>query len=204
MTTTPSPRVASPHRSIFSIAVGLVGLAGVAAIWLPFAYSTSPARAVTDGDLWYLAVPFLLAIPITAAYAWWTASGRLPTGAQWGARVLAACSMAVTALFYASTVRKENWPDSGAKDWAAFLMPLAIAAGWALLAYRWRPGPQTATAPEAIALMEVAYLVNAVLCLLAFAGEFDLGGWISLVVSAAYAAHAIVVVKRSVPGSPTG
>lgn len=65
----PPARVASTHRSLFSITAGLLGLAGVAAIWLPFAYSTSPAKAVTDGDLWYLAVPFLLAVPIAAAYA---------------------------------------------------------------------------------------------------------------------------------------
>ena len=75
------------------------------------------------------------------------------------------------------------------------LVPLGIAAGWAVLVLRWRPGPGAAQAAEAIALMEAAFLVNAAFCLLGFVSEREIGWYVTLAVSAAFAAHVIGTMK---------
>ena len=59
MTSTAAP-LAAPrrHRSPLSIGIAVVALAGVPAIWLPFAYGISPASALFDdgfSGLWPLA-----------------------------------------------------------------------------------------------------------------------------------------------------
>ena len=194
MASTPSPGAGQPRRSPLDIAAAVLSLAGAAAIWLPFAWSTSPAKALTDGDLWYLAAPFLLAIPIAAAFIRMLVKGSLPPGAQWGARALAGFAMAVFVVFIVGAVR-EDPPGAGLEDWLALLVPLAIAAGWAALMIRWRPGPTAAQAEEAIALMEAAFLVNAALCLLAFAGEREIGWYVTLAVSAPFAAHVLAAAR---------
>lgn len=194
MASTSSAGTGRAERSPLDIAAALLSLAGAAAIWLPFAWSTSPAKALTDGDLWYLAAPFLLAIPIAAALILVLVTGSLPPGAQWGARALAGCAMAVFAVFIVGAVR-EDPPGADLKDWLALLVPLAIAAGWTALMIRWRPGPTAAQAAEAIALMEAAFLVNAALCLLGFAGEREIGWYVTLAVSAAFAAHVLAAAR---------
>lgn len=194
MASTSFPAAGQSRRSPLDIAAAVFSLAGAAAIWLPFAWSTSPAKALTDGDLRYLAAPFLLAIPIAAALIRVLVKGSLPPGAQWGARALAGCAMAITALFYAKGLRNEG-PGHGVYEWLMRLVPLAIAAGWAALMIRWRPGPTAAQAAEAIALMEAAFLVNAALCLLGFAGEREIGWYVTLAVSAAFAAHVVAAAK---------
>jgi hypothetical protein len=190
-----SPTGAAHARwSPLDIAAALVSLAGVAAIWLPFAWSTSPAKALRDGELWYLAAPFLLAIPIAAARIWVLFSGGLPRGAQWGARALAGCAMADFALFIVGALRDDR-PGGDLEGWLMLLVPLGIAAGWIIIVLRWRPGPGAAQAAEAIALMEAAFLVNATLCLLGFVSGREIGWSVTLAVSAAFAAHVVDTMK---------
>ncbi|MFO7692810.1 MAG: hypothetical protein R6V57_06990 [Vicinamibacterales bacterium] len=43
--------------------------------------------------------------------------------------------------------------------------------------------------------MELARLLNAVLSLVAFYGDFDVGGFVTLAVAALFAAHAFAVVR---------
>ena len=194
MASTSSAGVARARWSPLDIAAALVSMAGVAAIWLSFAWSTSPAKALTDGDLWYLATPFLLAIPIAAARIWVLFNGGLPRGAQWGARALAGCAVGVFAVFIVGGLR-DDWPGGDLESWLMLLVPLAIAAGWVVLVLRWRPGPGAAQAAEAIALMEAAFLVNAAFCLIGLASEREIGWYVTLAVSAAFAAHVIGTMK---------
>ena len=194
MASTSSAGAAHARWSPLDIAAALVSLAGVAAIWLPFAWSTSPAKALRDGDLWYLAAPFLLTIPIAAARIGVLAKAGLPRGAQWGARALAGCAMAVFAVFIVGALRDDR-PGGDLELWLVLLVPLAIAAGWVVLVLRWRPGPAAAHAAEAIALMEAAFLANAALCLLGFVDGREIGWYVTLAVSAAFAAHVIGTMK---------
>jgi len=102
MASTPSPGAGQPRRSPLDIAAAVLSLAGAAAIWLPFAWSTSPAKAA-DGRRPVVpggAVP--ARDPIAAAFIRIIVKGSLPPGrAHWGAWALACCAMAITALFYA-------------------------------------------------------------------------------------------------------
>jgi hypothetical protein len=196
MTSTPSAadRVG---RTPFVVIAALSSLAGAVAIWLPFAWSTSPAEALFEGDLWYLAAPFLLAVPIAAAWIWTLLERSLQPGAQWAARVLAGCAMAPTALFYAEAVREANFSSSSLGEWLWLLVPLVLAAGWVALMIRWRPGRRDAGAPEAIALMEAAFLPNAFLCLVAFTDQRQIGWYVSIAVSAGFAAHVVATARRA-------
>jgi hypothetical protein len=194
MASTSSAGAARARWSALGIAAAPLSVAGVAAIWLPFAWSTSPAKALRDGDLWYLAAPFLLAIPIAAARIGVLAKAGLPRGAQWGARALAGCAMAVFAVFIVSALR--DGPERGdLESWLMLLVPLGIAAGWVVLVLRWRPGPAAAHTAEAIALMETAFLVNAAFCLFGFVSERGIGWYVTLAVSAAFATHVIGTLK---------
>jgi hypothetical protein len=190
MASTSTAGAARARWSPLDIAAALLSVAGVAAIWLPFAWSTSPAKALRDGDLWYLAAPFLLAIPIAAARIWVLVKAGLPPGAQWAARALAGCAMAVFAVFIVSALRDQP-PDGDLEGWLTLLVPLGIAAGWVVLVLRWRPGPAAAHTAEAIALMETAFLVNAAFCLIGFVSEREIGWYVTLAGSAAFAAHVI-------------
>jgi hypothetical protein len=194
MTSASSAGAARARWSPLDIAAALVSVAGVAAIWLPFAWSTSPAKALRDGDLWFLAAPFLLAIPLAAARFWVLLKGGLPSGAKWGARPLAGCAMAVFAVFIVRALR-EDPPGGDFEGWLMLLVSLAVAAGWAVLVLRWRPGPGAAHAAEAVALMEAAFLVNAAFCLIGFATEREIGWYVTLAVSAAFAAHVVGTMK---------
>jgi hypothetical protein len=194
MASTSSAGAAHARWSTLGIAAALLGMAGVAVIWLPFAWSTSPAKALRDGNLWFLAVPFLLAIPIAAARIWALVQRGLPPGAQWGARALAGCAVAVFAVFIVGALRDDR-PGGDLESWLMLLVPLAIAAGWVVLVLRWRPGPAAAHTAEAIALMETAFLVNAAFCLLGFVSEREIGWYVTLAVSAAFAAHVIGTLK---------
>lgn len=194
--TTPPSAAARTFRTFPALAAALLSLVGVAAVWLPFAWSTSPAQALLDRELWSAAVPFLLTIPIAMAYAWIFARGSFPSGAGWAARALGGCAMLVTALLYARIVREDNGPGSTA-EWLSSWAPLLFAAPWIVLMLRWRPGPRPIDAEEAVALMEAAFLPNAVLCLMVFSDNRETGWYVTLAVAAAFAAHVVATVRRA-------
>jgi hypothetical protein len=102
--------------------------------------------------------------------------------------------MAVFAVFIVSALRDDQ-PGADLEGWLMLLASLGIAAGWVVLVLRWRPGPAAAQAAEAIALMEAAFLVNAAFCLIGFATEREIGWYVTLAVSAAFAAHVIGTLK---------
>ena len=199
----PSVRTARPRRSPLDWLVFLAAVPAVAVIWLPFAYGVSPGETIGDLELRYLAAPFLLAFPIAAGHAWRLWRPGVPPGAAWIGRVLSGAAVAVTALLYATALRRGKWPDPAEpRDWIAFALPLAFLAAWAVLMVRWSPDgrrPTGASRPSdhdhAIVLMELAWLANAILCLVALYGDLDFGGYVTLAVAVLFAAHAFAVVR---------
>ena len=206
MTTTAAPLSAPRrHRSAFSIGIAVAALAGVPAIWLPFAYRITPASALFDDGflgLWLLAWPHLLAIPIAAALFRWVASGRLSSPERWCGRAFAAGACCVTGSLFVEPFFNRNVP-SGTSDWIAFLVPLAILAGgvalavWALRSGRARHGL------DAIVMMEMAYLPNVALCVQAATGNrepLQIGAYAVLLTSVVYVIHILaVLVIRPAP-----
>jgi len=183
------------HRSPFSIGIAVLALAGVPAIWLPFAYGTSPASALFEGGffkLWPLAWPFLLAVPIAAALFRWVASQRLSSVERWSGRLLAAASYCVTCWFYVRTILDNNWP-SAASEWFGFSVLIVILTGGAALAVRALRSGRAPDGLDAVVMMEVAYLANAVWCLLSFSDELEIGACAVLLTSVVYGIQLLAV-----------
>ena len=203
MTITPPVVGPGRHRSPFSIGTAVMALAGVPAIWLSFAYHTSPASVLFDcGDgffsgLWILGWPHLLAIPIAAALVRWVASGRLSSAERRGGRVLAAASGALTGSIYLGAPFHATGQSNPA-DWIAFLAPLAILICGAAICVRAVRTGRAQDGLDAILLMEVAYLTNIPLCLLAAGGwdaRLEIGGYLALWTSAVYGLHLLSVIR---------
>ena len=188
------------HRSAFSIGIAVVAFAGVPAIWLPFAYGISPASALFDGGffrLWPLAWPHLLAIPIGAALLRWAASGRLSNAERWCGRAFAAGAWCVTGSLFVEPFFNRNVP-SGASDWMAFLVPLAILAGGAAVAVWALRSGRAPDGLDAIVMMEMAYLPNVALCVQAATGggeHLQTGAYAVLLTAAAYGIHVVAVLS---------
>jgi hypothetical protein len=185
------------HRSAFSIGIAVVALVGVPAIWLPFAYDISPA-SVLFHDEWQLAWPYLLAIPIAVALFRWVASGRLSNAERWYGRLLAVGAWCVTGSFFVEPISHGNWGDL-----TAFLVPLAMLAGGVALAVWAMRSGRVPDGLDAIVMMEVAYLPNVVLCVLAASSwneRLQLGAYAALLTSVVYVIQILaVLLTRSAP-----
>jgi hypothetical protein len=192
-----TPLTAPPrHRSAFSVGIAVVALAGVPAIWLPFAYGITPASVLFD-DEWQLGWPYLLAIPIAMALVRWVASGRLSNAERWGGRVAAVGACCVTGWIYAGISFDGNlFP--GSREALMGLLPLAILVGGeALTVWAMRSG-RAPDGLDAIVMMEAAYLPNVVLCVL-MAGSWDQrlqpGAYAAVLTSVAYVIHVVAVLS---------
>jgi hypothetical protein len=175
-------------RSRFSLVIAFVGLAGVAAIFLPFAGQESPLSVVSRlpflwpdpndffnlNELWPQGVPFLLAILVTLGSIRWFISGRLSRAerlvAYLAAVIAASCilSLYVPLAFSLFTGHGEADTEApGFLGWFVFGFPLlGFAVGAYLLWRNSRTGvPATA---NAVAAMQVVYVVVAVFCLVAY------------------------------------
>jgi len=203
MTVTAPPLTAPRrHHSALTIGIAVVAFAGVPAIWLPFAHDITPASELFNHgfmSLWFLAWPHLLAIPIAAGLVRWLDSGRLSNAERWSGRLLAAGSACVTGSIWVEAFSDGSWPWSAA-EWTAFLVPLAMLAGWAALLL-WVP--RSGRAPgglDAIVMMELAYLSNVVLCVLAAwdSGELQIGAYAVLLTATAYVVNSLAVVSGRV------
>ena len=202
MTVTAAPLTA-PHRhhSALTIGIAVVAFAGVPAIWLPFGSDVTPASALFEGGfllrLWPLAWPYLLAIPIAAALVRWIASGRLSDAERWAGRLLAAGAACVTG----SQLFSDGNSPSSAADWTAFLVVLAMLAGWAALSLWALRGGRAPGGLDAIVMMELAYLPNVALCVQVATGwgeHLQIGAYAVLLTSAAYGAHVVAVLSGRV------
>src|SRR5437899_1510990 len=59
------------HRSIAHLLLTVVGITGIVGLFLPFTWGKSPVDAVSDKELWRLALPFFLAVLASAASIRW-------------------------------------------------------------------------------------------------------------------------------------
>ncbi|HQR17382.1 MAG TPA: hypothetical protein PK948_03370 [Gemmatimonadales bacterium] len=169
------PQGASTH-----LALTVAGLAGVAAVFLPFAAGVSPLQAVVDSDLWRYAAPFFLAPLIAVATRHWALFGTLGRRESMLAYIVSGASILGTLSMYA----KWEYPPDGLQMQLAVALPIAvlIIGGIGLRQMRKGAGSPKEYAP-ALAL-QVAYLSNAALCLAGFYGEslfsngWGVGAWV--------------------------
>jgi hypothetical protein len=188
-------------RSRFSLAVAIIGLAGVAAIFLPFTYGTSPLSATFDG-LWQFGVPAMLAILVTVESFRWVVTGRLTRAERivgyLAALVAAGCFLSI---YLPDGNGDSAWGPSGFSEWFMFLVSwVGSAAGVCLLWRNTRTGVPSAA--NAIAAMQIVYAIVAVFCIVAFASEGrQIGAYLVAVTTLVYLVQ-IVAVSVAAPGHP--
>ena len=205
----------APHnpRSRFSLVVAIVGLAGVAAVFLPFTFNTSPLRVAAQfpllrqgpadyflGGLWCVGVPLLLAILVTLGSFRWVASGRLTRGERvvgyLAALVAAACFLSI---FFTYGSDDAQSAPSGFIEWFMVARPwVASVAGAYLLRRNSRAGVPDAA--NAIAAMQIVYVVVAIICLATYASSgWQIGAYLVAVTTLVYLVQ-IVAVSVAAPG----
>jgi len=144
------------------------GIAGIAAVYLPFTYDISPMIAAPT-ELWVLALPFFLSIPVFAASIRWILSGSLSLPERIVAYALSAASTGATLSLF--------WPDSDpgfdSDEWIAMAIPIVVLLSGVFLLIRDRRARRLGSFRPVMTL-QVAYLANAILCLYAY---FEDGGW---------------------------
>ena len=192
-------------RSRFSLAVAIIGLAGVAAIFLPFTYGTSPLSATFDG-LWQFGVPLMLAILVTLGSFRWIVTGRLSRAerlsAYLAALVAACCILLLPGVFVVSMLTGQGGGatrPSGGIEWFMFAFPLlGSLVGAYLLRKNLRAGVPDAV--NAVAAMQVVYVTVAILSFAVFGTYgWQIGAYLVAVTTLVYLVQ-IVAVSVAAPG----
>ena len=200
-------------RSRFSLIVAIFGLAGVAAVFLPFTFNVSPLDAAGTlpflrgdahflGGLWRLGVPLFLAILVTVGTFRRIVLGPL-TRAElvvgYLAALVAACCF--LSLFFAYGSDNAQSAPSGFIEWFMVTLPSAAsAAGGYLLWRNSRVGVPDAA--NTIAAMQIVYVIVAIICLATYASpELQIGAYLVAVTTLVYLVQ-IVAVSVAAPGHP--
>jgi hypothetical protein len=198
-------------RSRFSLGVAIVGLAGVAGIFLPFTFNVSPLDAAGTlpflrGDehflarLWRLGVPLFLAILVTVGTFRRIVLGpltRTELVVGYLAALVADCCFLCLYLPYGNDDPARA--PSSFSEWFMFLVSwVGSAAGAYLLWRNLRRG--VSHAANVISAMQIVYAIVAVFCMVAFASEgWQIGAYLVAVTTLVYLVQ-IVAVSVAAPG----
>lgn len=183
----------SEARSQFSLQwlLMIAGVIGIPAIFLQFTMDTSPWRASVDVDygLWKIALPAFFPIPVVIGLLRLLITKKLSLPERLVAYFMSMMSVVVTLTIYA---KDNGWPAMS-NDWFGFVLPLiTIGLGVFILVstrdVKLKPY-------RAIMSMQIAYLANALLCLGAFFGQWQIGAYFSLVTVIIYLAQIIMVLR---------
>jgi hypothetical protein len=181
-----------PHRSVVHLLLTVVGIIGIVGLFLPFTFGTSPMNAVSDKELWRLALPFFLAVLASAASIRWVISGSF-SGRERAIAYVVSASMAGVTLSLWFPFRDG---PANIREWLAFVSPEPILAlGVYFLIRNSRMGSSRNFNP--VMAIQIAYLANAVLCLIAFFGDWQLGAYCVLVAALAFV---LQIALASAPG----
>ncbi len=163
----------------------LASLLGCVTFFLPFAYDTSPLKAIQDGSFWQLGVPFLVPFAAMVAGALRIQNGNLSPGQQRLFYVWAVVTLLVTLSMYLPT-SNSVWP-SAASEWIGLAMPIVVmAAGWVVFS-RSRKAPGHDTRGPMLAL-RIAYLPTVCMCLYSFLDDSpNIGAFLALATTIVYA-----------------
>jgi hypothetical protein len=181
-----------PPRSAIDILFTIAGATGIAALFMPFYWDVSPVAALSDfpqaKGTWMVGAPFLLAAPILVACAVWIARGRFAPIARAILYALAAAAGCVTVALAALALRLSE----PSRLRTAVIVALAtLTVGLVLLIKdRWRRTPHSF---NPVVAMQVAYIANALFCLVYFYGSLNIGLLADWEIGA-YMAFATIVV----------
>lgn len=159
---------------------------GIATLFLPFTFDTSPWHAKLDRDLWWVADPFFLTLLITVLSARKLVWGALSPAERIVAYLAGATSIGVWAWF--GVTRFSEWSQESQSVMAMTASFAMLVGGVVLLICSLRSESGRSLAP--VVALEVAYLGNSAFCLVDFAGGWQKGAYYALVTSVLYLVQA--------------
>jgi predicted MFS family arabinose efflux permease len=163
-------------------------MTGIVALSLPFAYDYSPIEAVFKKGQWPFALPFFLSILASAASIRWIISGSFSRPEQIIAYALSTAMAGVTMSLY---VNSYGWP-SNIQEWLSMIIPISILL-FGVYAIIRNVGVGRYKKFSPIMALQVAYLANAVLCLIEFFGKWQAGAYCVLVVAVVFLLQIILI-----------
>ena len=172
----------------------IAGVIGIPAIFLQFTMDTSPWRASVDVDygLWKIALPTFFPIPVVIGLLRLLITKKLSLPERLVAYFMSMMSVVVTLTIY---TKDNGWP-AGTNDWFGFVLPLiTIGLGVFILVSTRRDAMLQPY--RAIMSMQIAYVANALLCLGAFFGQWQIGAYFSLVTVIVYLTQIIMVLRNN-------
>jgi hypothetical protein len=172
------------------MALTAVGVLGVIAIFLPFAWSTTPREALFDEVLWRLALPAFLPPFVLLASIRWLMPGGLSRLERIACHVLTVAALAAMAL----TFLEVRGPPPRLNEWISLLGPLLVLVFGAGVYLR-NPRTGRGTPYSPILLLQVVYIANAILVLAGFFPDWQMGAYCVLVTTMAYAIQIDLVRK---------
>lgn len=179
------------NKPAVHLVLTVMGMAGSAGLFLPFVYDVSPATALSQGDLRLMALPFFLAPLALAESLRWIISGSSSRLERAMAYLLSTAMAGSTLLLCAVP---ENWP-SGVQDWLSFGAPLAtLFLGICFLIRNSKISTSREFNP--VLAMHTAYLANALLCLIGFFGDWQVGAYFVLITASVFVIQIILVSVR--------
>jgi hypothetical protein len=185
-----NPKRQHAHRSIVHLLLTLVGMIGIAGLFLPVTFGVSPVAAVLDTELWRLALPFFLVVLASAASIRWIISGSFSGGERAIAYVV---SVSVAGLTLSMSFPFYGRPGN-IQEWLTMFSTYPILAlGLYFLIRNSRMERSREFNP--VLAIQVAYLANTVMCLIAFFGDWEKGAYCTLVAALAFVLQ-IALVSR--------
>ena len=173
------------------------GAFGITAIFLPFTFDTSPFAVTFWGndpmykDMWRIAWPFFLPVPITIAVIRKLIAGSLSKPERAIGYLVSIAILSITFSGYGKII---EWP-SNFQDRLAYVFPFVVLAFGGLSFLKSRKNPEF-TSFGVIISMEVAYLANCLLCLTSFLGGWQIGAYCSLVTLTTYIIQMITMWRN--------
>jgi hypothetical protein len=179
------------RRLLLDPLLTVAGTAGIAALFLPFAWSYSPLRAAADEELWPLALPLFLAIFASAASIRWLVSGMFSPVERAIAYAASAEMGAVTLWVMLRSLLSQGWPANVSEQLAVTLplVTLVLAAG--ILIRNARSKQAGSTNP--VVALQLVYLAHAALLLLGLFPHWQIGACCVLVAAVAFLIQAVLL-----------
>ncbi len=168
----------------------LLGLAGIIVLFLPFTGDESPLSAAA-GQFWRLALPFFLAVLVSLGSLRWIVAGRLSHF-----EATAGCLASMSAACLTLTLYLQDISPSDLRDWVSLLVaPIVLIVGGVLVVISRRRGlPLGLTT---LMSLQIAYLANCLLCLVAFFGEWQAGAYFALLTALVYLAQIAAACREA-------
>ena len=181
-------------RSIQLVALG-ASVLGTVALFLPFTSDVSPIMGMTIGDegIWMLALPFVL-----APLALYLSLRLVVTGSATAIERRLVTWISLGVVLLTPSFIAWAWDDgpSTLRGWALLIVPLAMILAGAVLFWRWRRRDVAADA-RAVAALTCAYLPNVVLCELGFAGNLQIGAYVTIATAVGYTFVAALIWRTA-------